>query len=67
MLSRGDGEASQDATLSHLEILRLLRMTGTGPAAHSLSNVRIVIEEWIETARQLGRPIPAPRGRLMYA
>jgi len=25
------------------------------------------IEEWIETARELGRPIPQPRGRLAYA
>jgi predicted RNase H-like HicB family nuclease len=30
-------------------------------------NARQVIEEWIETARELGRPIPEPRGRLMYA
>jgi predicted RNase H-like HicB family nuclease len=33
----------------------------------ALSNVRIVIDEWIETAQQLGRPVPEPRGRLMYA
>ena len=33
----------------------------------AVSNVRQVIEEWIETARELGRPIPKPRGRLMYA
>ncbi len=26
-----------------------------------------VIAEWIETARDLGRPIPKSRGRLMYA
>lgn len=25
------------------------------------------VEEWIETARELGRPIPQPRGRLAYA
>jgi len=30
-------------------------------------NARQVIEEWIETARELGRHIPEPRGRLMYA
>lgn len=24
-------------------------------------------KEWIETARELGREIPEPRGRLMYA
>jgi hypothetical protein len=29
-------------------------------------NVR-VIEDWIATARELGRDIPEPRGRLSYA
>jgi predicted RNase H-like HicB family nuclease len=33
----------------------------------AVSNVRTIIAEWIETAQQLGRPIPEPRGRLMYA
>jgi len=33
----------------------------------ALANVEIVISEWIETARALGRPIPSPRGKLMYA
>ena len=30
-------------------------------------NAKRVIEEWIETARELGRRIPEPKGRLMYA
>ncbi len=33
----------------------------------ALANARVVIEEWIDTARELGRPIPEPRGRLIYA
>jgi predicted RNase H-like HicB family nuclease len=33
----------------------------------AVANAEIVIREWIETARELGRPIPEPRGRLMYA
>lgn len=33
----------------------------------ALANAEVVIEEWLDTARELGRPIPAPRGRLMYA
>lgn len=33
----------------------------------ALRNVQQVAEEWIETAKSLGRPIPEPRGRLMYA
>ncbi len=33
----------------------------------AISNVEIIIREWIETARELGRPVPEPRGRLLYA
>lgn len=33
----------------------------------ALGNVQGIIEEWIETARELGRSIPEPRGRLMFA
>ncbi|HTD99493.1 MAG TPA: type II toxin-antitoxin system HicB family antitoxin [Mucilaginibacter sp.] len=33
----------------------------------ALQNVQVVISEWIETAKSLGRPIPSPKGKLMYA
>ena len=33
----------------------------------AVTNAQFVIQEWIETARTLGRPIPEPRGRLAYA
>lgn len=33
----------------------------------AVANAQQLIGEWIETARELGRPIPEPRGRLMYA
>ncbi|MDR0641225.1 MAG: type II toxin-antitoxin system HicB family antitoxin [Treponema sp.] len=33
----------------------------------AIKNAEVVISEWIETARSLGREIPAPRGRLVYA
>jgi len=33
----------------------------------ALKNAQIVVEEWIETAKSLGREIPTPRGRLTYA
>lgn len=33
----------------------------------AVENVQVVIREWIETARELGRPVPEPRGRLLYA
>jgi len=33
----------------------------------AVTNAQKVIEEWIETAKELNRPIPEPRGRLIYA
>ena len=33
----------------------------------ALANAEKIIEEWIEMAREEDRPIPQPRGRLMYA
>jgi predicted RNase H-like HicB family nuclease len=33
----------------------------------ALSNAEKIIDEWIETATRLGRPIPQPKGRLAYA
>lgn len=30
-------------------------------------NIETIIQEWIETAIELGRPVPEPKGRLMYA
>ena len=32
-----------------------------------LDNIEIVISEWIETAKVLGREIPESKGRLAYA
>ena len=33
----------------------------------ALANAEIVIQEWVETANELGREIPTPKGKLMYA
>jgi predicted RNase H-like HicB family nuclease len=33
----------------------------------AVANVEVVMREWLETARELGRPIPQARGRLIYA
>ncbi|MEJ2745588.1 MAG: type II toxin-antitoxin system HicB family antitoxin, partial [bacterium] len=30
----------------------------------ALSNAEVIIREWLETAEDLGRPIPQPRGKL---
>jgi predicted RNase H-like HicB family nuclease len=35
--------------------------------AEALGNVEVIINEWVETARALGRAIPVPRGKLIYA
>lgn len=33
----------------------------------ALANVQVIAQEWIETARDLGRHVPEPRGRLQFA
>ena len=33
----------------------------------AIQNALIVIEEWIDTAKELGRDVPVPKGRLIYA
>lgn len=33
----------------------------------ALANMEAIIQEWIETANELGRPIPEPKGRLVFA
>ena len=33
----------------------------------AVANVEVIVKEWIQTAKELGRPIPQPRGRLMFA
>ena len=33
----------------------------------ALENVEVIIKEWMETAKELGRPIPEPKGRLKFA
>jgi predicted RNase H-like HicB family nuclease len=50
------------------EVPELPGCAADGPTyEEALANVRIVVDEWIETAQQLGRAIPEPRGRLLYA
>ena len=35
--------------------------------SEAVSNVEVIIDEWIETAKDLGREIPEPKGKLMFA
>ena len=42
-------------------------MADGSTAIEALENVETVISEWIETAKKIGREIPIPKGKLMYA
>lgn len=42
-------------------------MADGATAKDALHNVEQIIDEWIATAQELGRSIPAPKGRLRYA
>lgn len=33
----------------------------------AVQNAEIVIHQWLETAQELGRDIPTPKGRLLFA
>ena len=33
----------------------------------AIANAETIIQEWLDTAREIGRPIPEPKGRLIYA
>jgi predicted RNase H-like HicB family nuclease len=33
----------------------------------AVQNAEVVIQEWIETAKELERPIPEPKGRILFA
>lgn len=38
-----------------------------GTYAEAVANAEVIIREWLETAEALGRDIPQPKGRLVYA
>ena len=33
----------------------------------ALTNVQTIMDEWIQTARNAGRDVPKPKGRLVFA
>ena len=50
------------------EVPELAGCAADGPTRQeAIANVETVIVEWLETARGLGRPIPEPKGRLLFA
>jgi predicted RNase H-like HicB family nuclease len=51
-----------------VEVPELPGCMADGPTiSRAVRNAQTVIREWVETASHLGREIPVPRGRLMYA
>ena len=59
---------SRDDDSFVVEVPELPGCMSDGKTYHeAVSNAEAVIADWIETARELGRPIPEPRGKLMYA
>jgi len=59
---------SQDDQAFIAEVPELAGCAADGATyQEALANAEVVIGEWIETARELGRAVPEPRGRLMYA
>lgn len=51
-----------------VEVLELPGCMADGSTyKEAVKNVLVVIEEWIETAKELERSIPTPKGRLFYA
>jgi len=59
---------SQDDDSFIAEVPELPGCAADGPThREALANVEVIIGEWIETARALGRTIPEPKGRLRFA
>jgi predicted RNase H-like HicB family nuclease len=51
-----------------VEVPELPGCMADGPTYQAaVANAEQIVQEWIDTARELGRPIPEPKGRLVYA
>lgn len=59
---------SQDDNAYIAEVPELAGCMADGATRlEAVKNAERVIDEWLETAAELGRPIPEPKGRLRYA
>jgi predicted RNase H-like HicB family nuclease len=51
-----------------VEVPELPGCMADGPSyQEAVTNAEQVIQEWIDTAKGEGRPVPEPKGRLIYA
>lgn len=59
---------SQDDEAFLVEVPELPGCMADGQSyEEAVANAHKVIENWLQTAQELGRSIPEPRGRLIYA
>jgi predicted RNase H-like HicB family nuclease len=59
---------SQEDQAYVVEVPELPGCMADGPTyQQAVAKAEDIIGEWIETARELGRSVPQPKGKLMYA
>ncbi len=59
---------SEDDQAYVAEVPELAGCAADGPTRQAaVANAETAIGMWLDTARELGRPIPTPRGRLLFA
>ena len=59
---------SQEDKAFIVEVPELPGCMADGRTYHeAVANAEVIVNEWIDTAKELGRLIPRPKGRLMYA
>ena len=67
-ISRSVGERSDRKPPVIVEVPELPGCMADGATyEEAVANAQTVVQEWIDTAQSLGRPIPEPRGKLAYA
>ena len=49
------------------EVPELAGCMAGAPYQEALANAEVIIQEWLQTARELGRAIPEPKERLIHA
>ena len=57
---------ADDAFIVEVPELSVCMVDG-GTCQEAVANAEQVIQEWVDTAKEEGRVIPEPKGRLIYA